>query len=78
MKVKAKRGVCIGVNNHLKVGEEADLDPGTVQFLVSIGAVERVPDPPPAAPDPEPASAPAPDPVEADPPQAEKPKKAGK
>jgi len=40
MKVIAKRGVCVGVNKHLKPGESADLDAQTVTFLVSIGAVE--------------------------------------
>lgn len=40
MKVIAKRGVCVGVNKHLKAGDSADLDASTVTFLVSIGAVE--------------------------------------
>lgn len=53
MKVRALRGVCIGVERHLALGAEADLDAATVQFLVSIGAVERVPDPPPPAAEPE-------------------------
>lgn len=47
MKVIAKRGVCVGVNKHLKPGDSADLDAQTTTFLVSIGAVELVP------PDPE-------------------------
>lgn len=42
MKVIAKRGVCIGVNKHLKPGETAELDGQTVTFLVGIGAVELV------------------------------------
>lgn len=46
MKVRALRGVCIGVDRVLKAGDTADLDTGTVQFLVSISAVERVPDEP--------------------------------
>lgn len=46
MKVKARRGVCIGVDRHLKAGDSADLDAAQVQFLVSIGAVEVVPDEP--------------------------------
>lgn len=49
MRVRALRGVCIGVDQHLKAGDPADLEPATVQFLVSIGAVERVPDDPPPA-----------------------------
>lgn len=47
MKVKALRGVCIGVDRHLKVDDTADLDPGTVTFLVSIGAVAVVKHEPP-------------------------------
>jgi len=46
MKVIALRGVCIGVERHLKPGDTADLDPATVNFLVSIGAVAPVPDEP--------------------------------
>lgn len=42
MKVRALRGVCIGVEQHLAAGDEADLDAAQVQFLASIGAVERV------------------------------------
>lgn len=49
MRIKARRGVCIGVDRHLKAGDLADLDAAQVQFLVSIGAVEVVPDAPPAA-----------------------------
>lgn len=44
MKIKARRGVCIGVDRHLQAGDLADLDAAQVQFLVSIGAVEVVPD----------------------------------
>jgi len=51
---RATRGVCIGVDRHLAVGDEAELDGSTAQFLQSIGAVEPVPDkpatPPAAAP----------------------------
>lgn len=47
MKIKACRGVCIGVDRHLKPGELADLDAAQVQFLTSIGAVEIVKDPEP-------------------------------
>lgn len=46
MKIRARRGVCIGVDRHLAAGDLADLDAAQVQFLVSIGAVEIVPDAP--------------------------------
>lgn len=46
MKVRALRGVCIGPGRHLAVGDTEDLDPATVTFLVSIGAVEPVKDEP--------------------------------
>lgn len=46
MKVRALRGVCIGVDQHLVAGGTADLDAAQVQFLASIGAVERIPDEP--------------------------------
>lgn len=49
MKVRALRGVCIGPERHLVLGETADLAPSDVQFLVSIGAVEKVVEPPPPA-----------------------------
>lgn len=52
MQVRALRGVCIGSGRHLLPAETAELDPATVQFLVSIGAVERVPEPVKAAPEP--------------------------
>jgi hypothetical protein len=53
MKIKARRGVCIGVDRNLKPGDLADLDLVTVEFLEGIGAVERVPDAPiPDAPIP--------------------------
>jgi hypothetical protein len=42
MKVRAIRGVCIGVDRNLKPGDTADLEAATVSFLVSIGAVERI------------------------------------
>ncbi len=47
MKVKALRGVCIGVDRHLVAGDTADLDPGLVTYLVNIRAVEAVSDEPP-------------------------------
>ena len=43
MKIRARRGVCIGVDRHLKAGDLADLDAAQVTFLVGIGAVEVVP-----------------------------------
>lgn len=46
MKVRALRGVCVGVERHLALDEVADLDPAQVNFLVSIGAVERLPEVP--------------------------------
>ena len=56
MKVKATRGVCIGVERHLKAGDVEDLEPALVSYLVNIGAVERVPDEP-SKPEPEPVKA---------------------
>lgn len=47
MKVKALRGVCIGVNRHLKADDTEDLEPALVTFLVGIGAVEVVKEKPP-------------------------------
>jgi hypothetical protein len=76
-KVKAKRGVCIGVEKNLAVGETAEVDQASAQFLVSIGAVELVQDEPAPATDPKPDE-PAADPVDVDPPQSGKSKKAGK
>lgn len=58
MQVRSLRGVCIGVDRHLKPGDSADLDAATVQFLVSIGAVERVADAPPPADEPKPTNIP--------------------
>lgn len=52
MKVKALRGVCIGVDRHLKAGDSADLEPALVTFLAGIGAVERVKDEPVSDPAP--------------------------
>lgn len=55
-KVRALRGVCIGVDRHLLPGDIADVD--GAQFLVSIGAVEFVPDvpEPPEVPETEPSA----------------------
>lgn len=45
---RATRGVCIGVDRHLQAGDPVppDLTAAEVQFLASIGAVEKVPDAP--------------------------------
>lgn len=57
-KVRALRGVCVGVNRHLKPGDVDDIDQATEAFLVSIGAVERYVEPTPQAkPEPAPAKA---------------------
>jgi hypothetical protein len=57
-KVRALRGVCVGVNRHLQPGDVDDLDAASVSFLVAIGAVERYVDPAPAVkPEPAPAVA---------------------
>jgi len=80
MKVRALRGVCIGVDRHLVPNETADLPAAEVQFLESIGAVERVIEPvvePAVVPDTvlelTPAEVGATDPV----PESEPPAKAG-
>jgi len=46
MKVRALRGVCIGVGRHLAPDDTADLDAATGHFLISIKAVEEVKDEP--------------------------------
>lgn len=46
MRVKALRGVCVGVGRDLKPGDSADLDAAMVTFLVGIKAVEIVKDEP--------------------------------
>jgi hypothetical protein len=48
MKIRARRGVCIGVDRHLVAGDLVDLETAQVTFLVGIGAVEVVPDEPPS------------------------------
>lgn len=54
MKVKALRGVCIGIEQHLVAGDTADLEPALVTFLGGIGAIEIIPDAPtPLEPQPE-------------------------
>jgi hypothetical protein len=46
-RVRALRGVCIGVGRHLTPADDpVELDAATAQFLVSLGAVERVSDAP--------------------------------
>jgi len=45
VRVKALRGVCIGVDRHLKPGDTVDLEPALVTYLVGIGAVEKIPEP---------------------------------
>ncbi len=49
MAYRAKRGVCIGVERHLKANDPVptDLDPATVRFLVATDAIEEVVEPPP-------------------------------
>jgi hypothetical protein len=49
MKVRALRGVCIGVERHLRAGDTDDLEPAMVTYLTSIGAIERLPEEPAAA-----------------------------
>lgn len=60
MNVRALRGVCIGVDRHLRAGDSADLDPAMVTFLVGIGAVERIDDMPAVEPQTLPDEKPAP------------------
>jgi hypothetical protein len=83
MKVRALRGVCIGVGRHLNAGDSADLDSATVIFLAQIGAVERIKDAPiePVKAEPQPETAIAkPDEGEAkaEPETKSEPAKAGK
>ena len=51
MKVRALRGVCIGVDRHLQPDDVVDLEAAQVTFLKGIGAVEVVPDDTPATPE---------------------------
>lgn len=61
MRVKALRGVCLGVDRHLKPGDTEDLEPGLVTFLSGIGAVEVIKDEPAPIQEPnEPESKPMP------------------
>jgi hypothetical protein len=81
MRVKALRGVCIGVNRNLNPGDTADLDPATVQFLTSIGAVAPIAEEeqsPQETPAEEPASSQPQAPESAEPPAIPKVSKAGK
>jgi hypothetical protein len=51
-RVKGLRGVCLGVERHLVPDEVTEIaDDSFVQYLVSIGAVEVVPDAPIAEPE---------------------------
>lgn len=52
MKVRALRGVCVGVARHLAAGDTAEIDATSVPFLVNIGAVELVKDEPAPVPEP--------------------------
>jgi hypothetical protein len=52
--VRALRGVCIAPGRHLTAGERVDLpNDSTLQFLVSITAVEVVKDEPAAIQEPD-------------------------
>jgi hypothetical protein len=53
MRVRALRGVCIGVDRHLKAGDTADLEAALVTYLRGIGAVEPAPEEPKPEPMPE-------------------------
>jgi hypothetical protein len=46
VRVRALRGVCVGVDRHLLPGETADIDSSQLSFLVSIRAVELAPEVP--------------------------------
>lgn len=48
MIVRAIRGVCVGVADHMTAGDVRDLDAPLAKYLISIGAVETVPDAPAA------------------------------
>jgi hypothetical protein len=56
--IKVLRGVCIGVDRHIVVGQTPpDLEPALVNYLLSIQAIEVVDDPlPEPVPEPEPKS----------------------
>jgi hypothetical protein len=50
MRIKATRGVCVGVEDYLKEGDIRDLDPATADYLKNIGAAVDMPEaeaPPP-------------------------------
>jgi hypothetical protein len=42
--IRALRGVCIGVDRHLKPGDVEQMEAAQAQYLVSIGAIELVPE----------------------------------
>ena len=57
MKVRALRGVCVGVERHLVAGDIVDLEAPLAEYLANIGAVEPAPDaPPPSIPTPKPVA----------------------
>lgn len=57
MKVRALRGVCVGVEQHLKAGDTHEIpEASLVKFLTGIGAVEIVKDEPVTPPVSEPKS----------------------
>jgi hypothetical protein len=50
MKVVALRGVCVGVDRHLKPGDTAEIDDAQFPFLSGIGAVAKAAEPEPETP----------------------------
>lgn len=76
MRFRALRGVCIGPGRHLAAGEDAELDPATSTFLVSIGAVEAAP--PPATKPADTANEPTDDTAHKASPKSASPAKSGK
>lgn len=40
MHVRAIRGVCVGVADHMKAGDVRELDAPLAKYLINIGAVE--------------------------------------
>lgn len=63
VKIKALRGLCLGVDRHLLPGEAGEVDAATSKWLVHIKAVEIIEEAPAKeepAPAPEPSAPPAP------------------
>ena len=53
MRVQALRGVCVGVERHLRPGDIDDIDPNTANYLAALGAVTfNVVEPAAAEPEP--------------------------